>query len=253
MTDQEQGCVALVFGASGGIGSALSRRLISRGWNVVLAGRDASKVMSLADELGVGAFAADATEPEAVQACVNDVISRHGRLDAVAHCVGSLLLKPAHTTTDQEWQSTLSSNLTSAFNVLRASVPAMRQQGGSVVFVSSAAARRGLANHEAIAAAKAGLIGLALSAAATYARQRIRVNCVAPGLVRTPLANPILRSESALKYSTSLHALGRIGEPSEVASAIHWLMRPEQSWITGQVIGIDGGLATVQSNPIPGN
>jgi NAD(P)-dependent dehydrogenase (short-subunit alcohol dehydrogenase family) len=113
--------------------------------------------------------------------------------------------------------------------------------------VSSAAARLGLANHEAIAAAKAGVIGLTLSAAATYAPKRIRVNAVAPGLVRTPLTARITGSESALEASTSLHALGRIGEPDEVAGAIAWLLDPAQSWITGQVLGIDGGLATVCS------
>ena len=120
--------------------------------------------------------------------------------------------------------------------------------GGSIVFVSSAAARRGLANHEAIAAAKAGLIGLTLSAAATYARYSIRVNSVAPGLVRTPLTESITRNEAALRHSTSLHALRRIGEPAEVASAIRWLLDPAQSWVTGQVIGVDGGLASIQPN-----
>jgi NAD(P)-dependent dehydrogenase (short-subunit alcohol dehydrogenase family) len=119
--------------------------------------------------------------------------------------------------------------------------------GGSVVLVSSAAARLGLANHEAIAAAKAGVIGLTLSAAATYAPKGIRVNAVAPGLVRTPLTARVTGSEPALNASTSLHALGRIGEPDEVAGAIAWLLDPAQSWITGQVLGVDGGLATVRS------
>jgi NAD(P)-dependent dehydrogenase (short-subunit alcohol dehydrogenase family) len=120
-------------------------------------------------------------------------------------------------------------------------------KGGSVVLVSSAAARLGLANHEAIAAAKAGVIGLTLSAAATYAARGLRVNAVAPGLVRTPLTARITGSEAALKASTALHALGRIGEPEDVASAIAWLLDPAQSWVTGQVLGVDGGLATLRS------
>jgi 3-oxoacyl-[acyl-carrier protein] reductase len=101
-------------------------------------------------------------------------------------------------------------------------------------------------NHEAIAAAKAGVIGLALSAAATYARNNIRVNCVAPGLVRTPLTETITRNEASLRYSTSLHPLRRIGKPSEGASAIAWPLDPKQSWVTGQVLGVDGGMSTVQ-------
>lgn len=119
--------------------------------------------------------------------------------------------------------------------------------GGSIVLVSSAAARIGFANHEAIAAAKAGVIGLTLSAAATYGPRHIRVNCVAPGLVRTPMTSRLTANEVALKASTAMHPLGRIGEPEDVAAAIEWLLSPEQSWVTGQVLGIDGGLGSVRS------
>jgi NAD(P)-dependent dehydrogenase (short-subunit alcohol dehydrogenase family) len=102
-------------------------------------------------------------------------------------------------------------------------------------------------NHEAIAAAKAGVVGLALSAAATYARYNIRVNCVAPGLTRTPLTASLTQNEQTLKASSALHPLGRIGEPDEVASAIRWFLSPEQSWVTGQVLAVDGGLSSLQS------
>jgi NAD(P)-dependent dehydrogenase (short-subunit alcohol dehydrogenase family) len=114
------------------------------------------------------------------------------------------------------------------------------------VLCSTAAARAGFANHEAIAAAKAGVIGLTLSAAATYAPRNIRVNCVAPGLVDTPLAARITGSPAALQASTAMHALGRIGRPEDVASAMAWLLDPENSWVTGQVIGVDGGLGSLK-------
>ena len=122
----------------------------------------------------------------------------------------------------------------------------MKGEGGSVVLVSSAAARVGLANHEAIAAAKAGIIGLVLSAAATYAKQKVRFNAVAPGLVRTPLSKGLLSSELSEKASVGMHPLGRLGEPDEVAAAIEWFLDPAQGWITGQVLGIDGGLADLR-------
>ena len=135
---------------------------------LVVAARNAEKLQALADELGAHPFPVDATRSAQVDACVARVVERHGRLDAVAHCVGSLLLKPAHLTSDAEWDAALAVNLTSAFAVVRASARAMQDSGGSIVLVSSAAARAGLASHEAIAAAKAGIIGLVLSAAATY-------------------------------------------------------------------------------------
>jgi NAD(P)-dependent dehydrogenase (short-subunit alcohol dehydrogenase family) len=123
----------------------------------------------------------------------------------------------------------------------------MAEQGGSVVLVSSAAARIGLVNHEAISAAKAGIEGLALAAAATYAAKGIRVNCVAPGLTRTPLTARLWQNDAVAKASAGMHALGRIGTPEEVASAIDWLLDSEQAWVTGQVIGVDGGLSRVRS------
>ena len=116
-----------------------------------------------------------------------------------------------------------------------------------MVLVSSAAARVGIANHEAIAAAKAGVIGLVLSAAATYARQGVRFNAVAPGLVRTPLTKGLVASEQAEKASLGMHPLGRLGEPGDVARAIAFLLDPAQSWITGQVLGVDGGLADLKA------
>jgi len=163
------------------------------------------------------------------------------------NCCGSILLKPAHLTTSAEWSQTLSANLSTAFHVVRAAATRMmRSGGGSIVLMSSAVAQRGMINHEAIAAAKAGVVGLAQSAAATYARYNIRVNCVAPGLTRTPLTESLTRNEASLKASAALHPLGRIGEPHEVASAVAWLLDPEQSWLTGQVIAVDGGLSSVQ-------
>jgi NAD(P)-dependent dehydrogenase (short-subunit alcohol dehydrogenase family) len=181
-----------------------------------------------------------------VEAAAAKSVEAHGRLDGLANCVGSILLKPAHLTSEEEWDAVVSTNLRSAYAAVRAAARAMTA-GGSVVLVSSAAARLGLANHEAIAAAKAGVIGLALSAAATYAPKGIRVNAVAPGLVRTPMTARITGNDAALKASTAMHALGRVGEPEDVASAIAWLLDPAQSWVTGQVIGVDGGLATIRS------
>ena len=183
----------------------------------------------------------------ALDAAVDRAVQEQGPLDGIVNCAGSLLLKPAHRTTEDEWRDTLTANLDTAFATVRAGARVMMKTGGSIVLLSSAAARIGLANHEAIAAAKAGVVGLALSASASYAPRGIRVNVVAPGLVRTGLTADLLRSEPSEKASVAMHAMGRIGEASDVARAITWLLDPDQSWVTGQVLGVDGGLATVRA------
>lgn len=239
----------LILGASGGTGSALARLLVSGGSHVFLAGRDSDKLGALAQALGMPFGLVDAADPDGIDACADAAAAELGGLTGIANCVGSLLLKPAHLTATTDWNATLATNLSSGFGCVRAAGRLLRAEGGSVVLVSSAAARIGLANHEAIAAAKAGLIGLVLSAAATYARQKIRFNAVAPGLVRTPLTQGLVSSELAEKASVAMHPLGRLGEPEDVARAIAFLLDPAQNWITAQVLGVDGGLADLKGRP----
>lgn len=235
----------LIFGATGGIGSHVARTLAADGQRLFLSGRNEAKLTGLGRDLNAAWQSADATDSTQVNAVFAAAREQLGGLDGVVHCVGSLLLKPATRTTDTEWWNTIDTHLSSAFYVLREAAGALAAKGGAVVLLSSAAARHGFANHEAIAAAKAGIIGLTLSAAATYARQKIRVNCVAPGLTRTPLTAGITGNESMLKNSAAMHALGRIGEPEEVAAAIRFLL--ESEWITGQLLAVDGGLSAVQA------
>jgi NAD(P)-dependent dehydrogenase (short-subunit alcohol dehydrogenase family) len=239
--------VYAILGASGGIGSATCRRLNTAGAELGLAARNADPLEKLSAELDDAYFETlDATDSSAVEGFVKAVVERYGTVDGIVNCVGSILLKAAHQTTDDEWRHTLSTNLDSAFATVRAGAKSMRKSGGSIVLMATAAARVGLPSHEAIAAAKAGVIGLAQSAAASYAPKGIRVNVVAPGLVDTPLASKITSNPIMLKASESMHPLGRIGQPDEIATVISWLLSEDSSWVTGQVIGVDGGLATVR-------
>ncbi|MCU0959329.1 MAG: SDR family oxidoreductase [Pirellulaceae bacterium] len=239
----------IVLGAAGGIGSQVCRRLHAAGARLLLAGRTAEPLGQLGRELDAPHHVANATVIDEVEKCFEEAVQTLGSVDGVVNAVGSLLLKPAHLTTAAEWEQTLAANLTSAFAAVRAGARVMKEGGGSIVLVSSAAAQTGLPNHEAIAAAKAGVIGLMRSAAATYAARRIRVNAVAPGLIQTPLTQRIWSQPKSAEASRSLHALGRLGTPDDVAALIVWLLDPANDWITGQVIGVDGGLAELRVPP----
>ncbi|MDT0630792.1 SDR family NAD(P)-dependent oxidoreductase [Rubrivirga litoralis] len=243
--------VYVLVGGTGGIGAPLARRLAADGARVVLGGRDADKLSALAGETGAKAFTLDATEPDAIGGLVGAAVEAHGRVDGIANLVGSITLKPAHALSPEAFDETLRLNLHTAFYAVRAAATAMRKNadpaGGAVVLMSSVAARLGLANHEAVAAAKAGVDGLVRAAAATYAPQGIRVNSVAPGLVRTPLAGRLVASEQAVEASAAMHPLGRIGEPEDLTDALAFLLDRERSgWVTGQTLSVDGGFSTVR-------
>lgn len=239
----------VVVGGTGGIGSALVQRLSQGGVNkVMIAARNEARLAAAhAATLGSTTFRLDATSFDEVENCLV-AAKEHGdgKLDGVALCVGSILLKPAHATTFEQWQETIAQNLTSAFAVVRAAAKTMRG-GGSVVLCSSTAAGVGLVNHEAIAAAKAGVEGLTRAAAATNAARGLRFNAVAPGLVRTAMASAITDHEPSLKASEKMHPLGRIGEPDEIASLMAWLLGPDSLWMTGEVLNIDGGMARLRA------
>jgi NAD(P)-dependent dehydrogenase (short-subunit alcohol dehydrogenase family) len=215
------------------MGRATAELLRSSGHEVLTTARDNSKI--------VPDFNLDATDFDAV----DEVFLQAGKLDGVASFPGFLLLKAAHMTSREQYQSVVDASLTSAFAVARAAGKHMRT-GGAVVFVSSAAAMAGFANHEAIAAAKAGVIGLTLSAAATYAAMNLRFNAIAPGLVDTPMTTSITANEPSRKVSEGMHALGRLGKATDIAGAVSFLLDPRNDWITGQVLAVDGGLSALR-------
>lgn len=228
----------LITGAAGGIGRALLGHLA--GHELTVCGRTATTL----EALGHPYVAADlATESGANELAM--LLSTRPPLDGAAHCVGSLLLKPAHRMTFAEWRGVQATNLDSAFLLLQ--LLARLPMRGSLVFVSSVAAGLGLANHEAIAAAKAGIEGLVRSAAASYASVGLRINAIAPALTETPLTAGMVTNDAVRKAVTAMHPLGRLGTADDQAAAIAWLLSPASSWITGQVLAVDGGLRTVRA------
>ena len=235
----------LLLGGSGAIGATVARTLAARGDRLLLAGRNEETLAAVAAETGAETAVVDARDVAAVRALGKDAAARFGRLDGVVNCVGSILLKPAHITKPDELQELIEVNLNSAFGAVQAAADTMRKTGGAVVLLTSAAARYGMPNHEGIAAAKGAVVGLTQSAAASYAPSGIRVNAVAPGLVESPMSERITSVPSAREASEAMHPLGRLGEPKDVAEAIVYLL--DAPWVTGQVVGVDGGLATVKS------
>lgn len=239
--------VHLLIGAAGGIGSALSRTLTERGDTVVLCGRTAEDLEALGDELDQPWRVLDARDFGAVEDAVAAVVDDHGRIDGAINCAGSVALKPAHLTTSDDYADVIATNLTTAFALVRAAAPKMRSAGGAIALVSTAAVATGLANHEAVAAAKGGVEGLVRSAAATYGARGVRVNAVAPGLVVTQQTQRLVDNERQAEASRSMHVLERFGQPEDVASALAWLVDPANDWVTGQVLGVDGGLGHVRT------
>jgi NAD(P)-dependent dehydrogenase (short-subunit alcohol dehydrogenase family) len=223
----------LILAASSSIGQSTTRLLEETGHSVFKTARDNSKINP--DAL------LDATDFDAV----DQIFQQAGDIDGVVNCSGSLLLRSAHLTSKEQYLSVVNASLTTAFATVRSAGKYMKK-GGSVVLVSSAAAMTGLANHEAIAAAKAGIIGLTLSAAASYATQNLRINAVSPGLTETNMTSSITGNESSRKVSEGMHALGRLGKPDDVARAIEFFLKPENNWITGQILAVDGGLSNIR-------
>jgi NAD(P)-dependent dehydrogenase (short-subunit alcohol dehydrogenase family) len=242
-----KGHTVLVMGATGGVGRAVCERLRSRGATVWALARPSDRLDALAEELGTEPLGEDAGSIEAVEAAVSRVVESTGRLDGVVNAVGRVMLKAAHRTEASEWEAILRSNLTSAFAAVRSAAPRMRERGGSIVLFSSTAALTGLSNHEAIAAAKGGVIGLARASAASYARWGVRVNAIAPGLLKTPGTEAMWSNDRVAEASRRLHPLGRLGTARDAASLVEWLLDPENDWVTGQVVALDGGLSAVRS------
>ena len=238
--------IALVTGARGGIGREVVAKLRASGHLVAAVGRDADSLATVPADAHI---AADTTTPEgaaaAVAACKDQL---GGAPMLLAHCVGSTLIAPLHRSSPMQIRDVLRINLDSAIYMLQAWIETVRTAGqpGAAVLVSSVVARIGVANHEAIAAAKGGVEALVRSAAATYAPLGLRINAVAPGMTDTPMTANMLRADAMREGAGKQYPLGGVQTAAQVADTMVWLLSEHAARITGQVIAVDGGFTTVR-------
>ncbi len=227
----------LIVGGTSGIGAALAQKIAGAGATIFTASRRAK-------DTGVGTHIPfDATGDAApLAAALPDTI--HG----LVYAPGTINLKAFARLTDDDFRHDFEVNVLGAVRVIRALQPALkRAEGASIVLFSTVAAAVGMPFHASVAAAKRGLEGLALSLAAELAAQKIRVNVVAPSLSDTPLAGALLSTPEKREAGAKRHPLDRVGAPEDAASAAMFLLSEESSWMTGQIIGVDGGLGALRT------
>lgn len=228
----------LIYGGAGGIGSAIARRLAKSGHRLHLSGRDAAKLAALADELGCGFTAADVLKPGAIEI----VSEEAGAIDGLAFAVGSINLKPLARLSEADFLNDFRLNALSAAKAVQVALPALKASTGtaSVLLFSSIAVAQGFAMHGSISMAKGAVEGLTRALAAELA-PKIRVNAIAPSLTESEIAKAITSNQALSQAVAALHALPRLGIGEDMAGMADILLTDAGSWITGQVIAIDGG------------
>jgi dihydroanticapsin dehydrogenase len=238
--------VALVTGGSRGIGKATAKLFAKEGASVVITSKDNNRLQSAANELGIIGFAGDIRKNEDVENVVKKTLIKFSKIDILVNNAGIFPeVKPLHETPEVEWNEVIDINLTGQFRFTKAVVPHMIKNGGCIINVSSDAGLKSFENFEAdsYSATKAALIHLTKAWAIEYAKYKIRVNCVCPGIVKTDMTEPYLRTETDRDMAIAEHPIGRIGSPEEVAKSILYFATDDASWITGAILPIDGGMS----------
>jgi NAD(P)-dependent dehydrogenase (short-subunit alcohol dehydrogenase family) len=240
--------VALVTGAGSGIGAAVARGFSEKGAAVGLVGRTQTKLETIADEIRAGGgtahtVEADLAEPDAPAAVVDDTLATLGRIDVIVNNAGTASVTPIDQVTAQQFDREFAVNVRAALLLVQAALPALRRSdSAAVVNVSSAAAWLYRPGQAIYGGSKAALEYLTRSLAAELAPDRIRVNCVVPGPVDTPILSQVADDVQAAKeHLVRMTPLGRLGTPEDVASWIVQLSEPAASWLTGAVLHVDGG------------
>ena len=226
----------LIFGATGSVGSSLAEQLKNSGNEIHLVARNENEVKAIAEKLSCNFTVADVLEDGFIEKVKADIDNIKG----IAYCVGSIDLKPLRMVTEADMNKCMKLNLYSAIEAIKGFQESLKKNKGSVVLFSTVAAQRGFTNHTIIASAKAAVEGLTVTLAAEFA-PNIRVNCIAPSLSKSKIAEPMLKNPAIAEGIAKAHPLKRLGEGKDSAALAKFLITEESSWITGQIIAVDGG------------
>lgn len=229
-----QGKFAIITGGASGIGAATARLFESEGARVAILDREQC----------------DVGNPEQVRAAVEGAVERFGPVDVLFNNAGIAIRRTVAETEPGDWDSIMATNVRGAYLCSKFCLRHMRETGGSIIHAASVTGITGVRNRSAYSAAKGALVALTRNMAMDLAGRNIRVNCVCPGFVRTPLISALLSDPERTARLTAMHPLGRLGEPDDVAQAVLFLASDEAKWITGISLVVDGGFSAGKSEEI---
>ena len=242
------GKVAIVTGGSRGIGYATAKVLSENGANVTIIGKDQDRLEKASSEIPNSfAVVANVRKTEDVKNAVKKTVEQFGRLDILVNNAGVFpRIKKLHEINEEEWDEVLDVNLTGQFRVTKEAIPHLQKTSGSIINISSDAGLKAYQgfNADAYSATKAALIVLTKCWALEYSKDKIRVNCICPGVVDTDMTKPFVKTQKDRDFMDAEHPLGRMGKPEEVAKAVLYFASNDAAWTTGAILAVDGGEST---------
>jgi len=232
----------LIFGATGSIGSSLANLFYKDKLDCHLVGRNEVELKKISNKLNYTYSVCDVLKLNFIKSLSEDLADTE--ILGIAYCVGSIDIKPFKNTKASDFVSSYVLNLVSATEIIRNFQDNLKKNNASIVLFSTVAAKKGFANHSIISPAKAAVEGLTLALAAELA-PNIRVNCIAPSLTKSKIANAVLKNQTIEEAIAKMHPLKRIGKGDDSANLANFLLTTKSSWITGQIIGVDGGRSNI--------
>ena len=232
----------LIFGATGSIGSNLAEKLYNSDKDVHLLGRDEEELKKLSSKLNCDYTVIDILNDDIQKIIKNNFDDVN--ISGIAYCVGSIDLKPLKNAKKEDFKKCLDLNFFPVIEIIKTLQDNLKKNNGSIVLFSTVAVRKGFTNHAIISSAKGAIEGLTMSLAAEFA-PNIRVNCIAPSLTESKMSKSILKSKLISDGIAKSHPMKRIGRPEDAASMAKFLITDESPWITGQIIGVDGGKSSL--------